>query len=251
MPARTACCSAFQPLHAAVSRQFRDKPWRKWGGHTRSHTIDRFKNRASELNTPTQSNINKERVHFCCAMINHPTQYGCQKHTHTNQKKSFAKIFLPRAVTSFRAESHLATLYFSLLPSFFSICLSLALLIPFVSSSSVSGSSSLLSLLFFVCPSQISLKHSRNHSTFFQHPHHPISLDLSPPYHTFTLFLNTVALCVSPPRGLGGTQTLSPPWTQSQRPLLVAATHPIAHRCSRDFPSMCVRLCAAVSMSYR
>lgn len=74
MPARTACCSAFQPLHAAVSRQFRDKPWRKWGGHTRSHTIDRFKNRASELNTPTQSNINKERVHFCCAMINHPTQ---------------------------------------------------------------------------------------------------------------------------------------------------------------------------------
>lgn len=190
------------------------------------------------MNTPTQSNINKERVHICCAMINHPTRYGCQ--THTPIRKRVPQRYSSHVLSQLSERSPIWLPSTS--PSFFSICLSPALLIPFVSSSSVSGSSSLLSLLFFVCPSQISLKHSRNHSTFFQHPHHPFSLDLSPPYHTFTLFLNTVALCVSPPRGLGGTQTLSPPWTRSHRPLLVAATHPQHTAAAGTFP-LCVCVC--------
>lgn len=250
MPARTACCSAFQPLHAAVSRQFRDKPWRKWGGHTRSHTIDRFKNRASELNTPTQSNINKERVHFCCAMINHPTQYGCQKQTHQSEKE-FRKDIPPTGCHKF--QSGVPSGYPLLLPPSF-LLLHL----------SFSGSPHPFCVIFlclrlifppqlaFLCLSISNLSEAFQKSlNIFPAPPPPhFSRPLSTLSYLHSFLKHSGSLCFST-KGVGWN-TNSQPTLDSKPKATAGRGHPpVAHRCSRDVPSMCVRLCAAVSMSYR
>lgn len=244
MPARTACCSAFQPLHAAVSRQFKDKPWRKWGGHTRSHTIDRFKNRASELNTPTQSNINKERVHFCCAMINHPTQYGCQKQTHQSEKE-FRKDIPPTGCHKF--QSGVPSGYPLLLPPSF-LLLHL----------SFSGSPHPFCVIFlclrlifppqlaFLCLSISNLSEAFQKSlNIFPAPPPPhFSRPLSTLSYLHSFLKHSGSLCFST-KGVGWN-TNSQPTLDSKPKATAGRGHPpVAHRCSRDFPSIvcvCVQL---------
>lgn len=94
-------------------------------------------------------------------------------------------------------------------------------------------------LLFFVCPSQISQCIPEITISTFS----PLFCTPLTPYHTFS---ETQPFFVSLHWG-GGTQTLSPPRTLNQRPL-VLVTHP--QRSSRDFPRVFVCLCTAGLHAY-